>query len=295
MKDQAHQLRKLVEDKDKTETEIKQPDSSDNLTKIYAVTSGKGGVGKTNLVVNLSLALQQEGYQVGIIDADLGMANVDVVLGLTPQYNLGHVMRRQQRMEDIIIENAQGIELIPGASGLDSLANLSKEQLEYLIKEWKVLEDRYDIILIDTGAGVSQAVVDFVLAADEVIVVSTPEPTSVTDAYGVIKVLANYKENVKINLVINQTDSQREGKQIADRIRNVVSDFLELEVQVLGSIPYDRSVSKAVKNQQPFILEFTQSQAAESIRRIKNNLLDIKQDSSTKGVKGFFSKLFGLS
>ncbi|ADL13128.1 MinD/ParA family protein [Acetohalobium arabaticum] len=294
MKDQAHGLRELVQKQSTTHQED-QKKPEEELARIYSVASGKGGVGKTNFTVNLSLALQAKDRRVGIIDADLGMANIDVVLGLTPQYNLGHVIKGKKKIEEIIVEGPQNLEVIPGTSGAEELANLTDYQLQNLINSWQVLENKYDIILIDIGAGISKSVIDFALAADEIIIISTPEPTSVTDAYGLIKTIVNQQQISEINLVVNRTESDREGKRISNRVTEVVNDFLEIQVNVLGTIPEDKNVIKAVKRQHPFWLEFPNSKAANAIKEIRNQLLDIKEENTSTGVKGFFSKLFGLT
>jgi len=292
MRDQAHKLRELVRGRENKKAKQNQ---QENLTKTYAITSGKGGVGKTNFTVNLSLALKSEGKKVAIIDADLGMANIDVVLGVAPQYNLNHMISGQKEITEIIMKGPKGLDIIPGISGVEELANLSDYQLQNFIKGWQILEDKYDIILIDTGAGVSKSVVNFILAADEIIVISTPEPTSVTDAYGIIKVIAKRQKNSRVNLVINQIENSKEGENVSKRLSKVAKDFLEVNLSILGMIPSDKNVVKAVKKQRPFILEFPNCKAANAINEIKNELLDIEVKKKSGGIKGFFSKLIGLS
>ncbi|MBM7623502.1 MinD/ParA family protein [Sporohalobacter salinus] len=294
MTDQAQKLRELVQKRNDSQ-EDNQKQIDEGLARIYAITSGKGGVGKTNFAVNLSLALQAKDKKVGIIDADLGMANIDVVLGIAPKYNLGHVIKGKKKIEEVIIKGPQNLEVISGVSGAEELANLTDYQLQNLINSWTALENRYDIILIDTGAGVSKAVIDFILAADEITVISTPEPTAVTDAYGLIKIIANQQHTSKINLVINQVENDKEGKRVSNRITNAVNEFLDIQLNVLGTIPKDKKVIKAVKRQHPFFLEFPNSKASKAIKKIRNKLLDIKEESTATGVRGFFSKLFGLA
>ncbi|SJZ64576.1 MinD/ParA family protein [Selenihalanaerobacter shriftii] len=294
IKDQAHKLRELVKGKNNRHKDKKEQREGE-FAHIYTVTSGKGGVGKTNFTVNLALSLQAKNKRVAVIDADLGMGNIDVVLGLTPQYNLSHVINGQKGINEIIMKDPEGLSIIPGISGVEELANLSEYQLQNLIEGLENLEDNYDIILIDTGAGLSKTVISFTLAADEIIVISTPEPTSVTDAYGIIKVIAGYQENSKVNLVVNQIESNQEGNNISKRISKVAGDFLEIDLEVLGLIPSDKNVVKAVKKQCPFIIEFPNCQAANAIKRIRNQLLDIEPEKNSGGVKSFFKKLIGLS
>ncbi|MCK8823531.1 MinD/ParA family protein [Fuchsiella alkaliacetigena] len=296
MKDQAHKLRELVKGKNNSQPKQKQKKQSD-IARTYTVTSGKGGVGKTNFTVNLALALQSEDKNIAIIDADLGMANIDVILGLTPQYNLGHVISGKREIMEIVAEGPGGLNIIPGVSGIESLANLSEYQLQNLIAGWEVLENEFDIILIDTGAGISKKVVNFILAADEAIVLCTPEPTAITDAYGVIKVISNNQKDAKINLVINQIESSKEGNRVSKRIIEVAKEFLDIELDILGSIPKDKSVTQAVKKQNPFLLEFPDCEASIAIKDIRNKILDIQieEKEKTKGIKGFFKSLVNLS
>jgi flagellar biosynthesis protein FlhG len=233
--DQAEKLRNMVKTKnrDQHRPEVEETREDDSAL-VYAVTSGKGGVGKSNFVVNLALSLIEEGKEVIVFDADLGLANLDVNLGVTPNYTLNHVISGRKTLEEIIIKGAGDLPLIPGGSGIEELANLSHQQISNLISGWKRIEQKYDIIIIDTGAGLSGKVIDFVLAADEVIVISTPEPTSVTDAYGVIKVISNHAEDLKVKLVVNQADSTREAEKIGDRLVKTTREFLDLEIDYLG-------------------------------------------------------------
>ena len=296
MKDQAHKLRELVKGTNKSQQEQKKAKQGD-IARTYTITSGKGGVGKTNFTVNLALALQSEDKNTAIIDADLGMANIDVILGLTPQYNLGHVISGKREIMEIVAEGPGGLNIIPGVSGIESLANLSEYQLQNLIAGWEVLEEEFDIILIDTGAGISKKVINFILAADEAIVICTPEPTAITDAYGMIKVISNNQKDAKINLVINQTESSKEGNRVSKRIIEVAKEFLEIELDILGLVPKDKNVIQAVKKQNPFWLEFPDCEASLAIKDIKNEILDIQVEKKekSKGVKGFFKKLISLS
>ncbi|AGB40648.1 ATPase involved in chromosome partitioning [Halobacteroides halobius DSM 5150] len=297
MKDQAEKLRNLVKSKkqkEKKEKQVKKETRDRNSASIYAVTSGKGGVGKSNFVANLALGLQQEGKKVIVFDADLGLANLDVILGVTPNYNLNHVISGTKSLEEIIIAGPEGLALIPGGSGIEDLANLSQYQINNLIDHWHKIENKYDIILIDTGAGLSNSVLDFVLAADEVIVISTPEPTSVTDAYGVIKVINTHDADAKIKLVINQVDSRNEGERIGRRLSNTAKEFLNQEIDFLGELPTDKAVVKAVKKRRPFLLEYPHAKIAKSINQIVLELLD-KEPKKSQGITGFFSDLLSFN
>ncbi|MFO7819581.1 MAG: MinD/ParA family protein [Halanaerobacter sp.] len=296
MSDQAENLRKMVQEKENNNQPNPDVESAaDNLNsaRIYTVTSGKGGVGKSNFTANLALALQEKGEKVILFDADLGMANLDVILGVTPNYNLNHVISGEKNLSDIILKGPNNIPLIPGGSGVEELANLSRQQLNNLISSWSILGEEYDIILIDTGAGLSQMVINFILAADETLVISTSEPTSITDAYGVVKVLSNHKQNLDIKLVINQA-TDKEGSQIANRLIKTAGEFLDMEIDLLGVLPEDRSVIKAVKKRRPFLLEYPKSKVAKKMRTLGAELIG-KEKEKSKGFTGFLKDVFGFS
>ena len=287
--DQAARLRRLALSPQKPQplekTKIK--------SRIITVTSGKGGVGKTNLVVNLSLALAQFGKRVAILDADLGLANLDVMLGVVPRYTLYDVVRGRKNLAEIAIKGPAGVILLPGGSGLTELADLSEEKRRALINDLQLLEDMADIILIDTGAGLSRTVLSFVAAADEMLMITTPEPTAICDAYGVIKVTARQQLQQKINLIVNQVKNAREGKETAERLMRASEKFLQMELQFLGEICSDQRVAMAVKQQQPFITLYPHSAAAENVRRIAGTLLAVPVEKK-RGLPGFLYRLVQL-
>jgi flagellar biosynthesis protein FlhG len=295
MKDQAAKLRNLVEkmkvekDKGKKERNIEGKGAY-----IYTVTSGKGGVGKSNFTANLALALNALGKKVIVLDADLGMANLDVILGVTPTYNLEHVIQGRKTLEEVIVEGPNGLSLIPGGSGIQELANLSQYQINNLISEFVRLGEEFDIILIDTGAGLAHNVVNFILGADEVIVISTPEPTSITDAYGVVKVISKHDKQATIKLVINQAESEKEGERIAKRLIKTAYDFLELDIELLGVIPKDNAVVKSVMSRSPFLLEFPRARASKSINLTATKLVDTEAPQESKGIRGLFNRILGI-
>ncbi|WP_027338710.1 MinD/ParA family protein [Halonatronum saccharophilum] len=294
MNDQAHKLRSLVKSMSNNQGDNQNNDDL-NKAHLYTITSGKGGVGKSNCTANLALALQEKGKRVIIFDADLGMANLDVILGVTPSYNLKHVVNGLKSLEEIIVSGPNGIALIPGGSGMQELANLSQIQINNLISSFVRIGKEYDIILVDTGAGLGNNVVDFILGSDEVILVSTPEPTSITDAYGVLKTISRYDKRININLLINQVENHREGEIVSKRLITTANDFLELEVSLLGVLPKDDSVVKSVKSRRPFLVEFPKARVSKEIRVIANKVLDQEvENGSPKGIKGFFSNLLGI-
>lgn len=213
---------------------------------LFSITSGKGGVGKTLTTINLALNARRNGLKVLILDGDFGLANVDVVLGLKARYNIKDVLDGHVSIRDIILEGPQGIHLIPSGSGIASLTSLSHVQKQILLDQTHSIESDYDLILIDTGAGISDSVMHFNKASDEVVVVTTPEPHAMTDAYAMIKVLSEQHPNPKIHLVINQARSIDEGTKVFARISEVALRFLQLRIYHLGHVPYDPDVPMRV-------------------------------------------------
>ena len=237
MGDQADGLRLLMKEINKNAGNTGGGHDSAQKTRIIAVTSGKGGVGKTNVATNMGIAYAQMGKKVIVLDADLGLANVNVIMNVIPQYNLYHVIKKQKKLSEIIIDTEYGIKLIVGASGFAKIANMAEAERNEFINEMYTLSD-VDIIIIDTSAGVSKNVLSFVAAADEVVIITTSEPTAITDAYGIIKVIATEVDNMNLNLkmIINRVDSAAEGKRIADRMINIAAQFLNLKIEYLGFI-----------------------------------------------------------
>ncbi len=293
MWDQAEKLRKMVQSSSgkKNSSVIK---ANRTNARVITVTSGKGGVGKTNFTVNLALALAKLGQRVLIIDADLGMGNVDVILGRSTPYNILHLLDGGFSLIDIITEGPLGIKFMSGGSGLYNLANLDDSQLTHIINKITLLDDLADIILIDTGAGISKSVMNFVVAADEVIIVTTPEPTAITDAYAMVKTYVSHSGTAVLKLVINRVMEPDEGKIAADKLIKVALKFLGLTISSLGFVYEDSNLVKSVKKQTPLLLAFPNTASARCIEQIANRLLDRVASSKTTGVKGFFNKLLGL-
>lgn len=217
-----------------------------NSPTVVTIASGKGGVGKTLTTVNLAVAARRMGQKVLIFDGDLGLANVDVVLGLSARYNISDVLDGNAELKDIVVEGPLGIDLIPSGSGISSLTRLSPAQKQQILDQIDRLEESYDLILIDAGAGIADNVVQFARAADKTVVVTTPEPHAMTDAYALIKVLAEEHDVESCTLLVNQARSADEGIKVADRIAEVAQRFLNVRVSHLGHVPYDPQVPKSV-------------------------------------------------
>lgn len=268
MTDQAHNLRNLVEKKrkEKVENILKNKE-----IKIYCVASGKGGVGKTNVVVNLAISLQKRGHRVLIIDADLGMANVDVLLGIYPEVTLFDVFFNDRTLKDAIIEGPEGIQIIPGGSGMIKMTTLDPLQQSKLAEEFVQLED-IDIILIDTGAGISMNLMSFIAFSQEILVVTTPEPTAMTDAYGLLKVISELNLDRKIKVIVNRVSNKEIALFTFDRLKNTVEKFLRIKLEYLGYIMDDVRVTNAVMDRKPLILEYPNSIASKCLVAITDKM-----------------------
>jgi len=272
--------------------ELKQ--AVNHKTRIIAITSGKGGVGKTNIAVNMAIAYAQLGKKVILIDGDLGMANVNVLLNVVPKYNLLQVINKQKKMSEIILDTEFGIKFIAGANGFSKIANLSVEELEYFAKQFSSLGNA-DIIIIDTGAGIANNVLQFVAAADEVYVVTTPEPTAITDAYGIIKIITTelMDKEINIQLLVNKVHSADEGKRISDRIINIVAQFLNYKVNYVGFIYEDPVIQSSVIRQKPFIVINPTSKPSTCIKHIVGRIEKTEMVDDV-GVSRFLNKFLGF-
>ena len=279
MKDQAEGLRRLVK-------------QQKEAARVIAVTSGKGGVGKTNIAVNLALALRERDFRVVLIDVDLGLANVDILLGITPAFNLGHVLRGERTMQEIMAEGPLGLKILSGGSGITDLANLNGWRLEVFIKSLELLNREFDFVILDTGAGIHRNVLSFVLAATEVLVVTTPEPTAITDAYGLLKVIRKQRPDAKVRLVVNMAKSPNEAQLVADKLNSVLLEYVQWEVEYLGYVLQESQTAKAVADQQPVLLAFPTAMSSRSFRRIAGILAGEQVDAASIGLKGFFSKVY---
>ncbi len=286
--DQATQLRNIIK------STTVQPRS---VARVITVTSGKGGVGKSSISVNLAIQLQKLGKRVVILDADFGLANIEVMLGIRPKYNLADLIFKGRNLREIITAGPEGIGFISGGSGIQELTNLSKDQLIKLSQSLYELDQYVDVIIIDTGAGIADSVLEFVAASNEVLLVVTPEPTSITDAYALLKTLNKKTDflagDVEIKMISNRVGSPKEGKEIFDKLNIVVNKFLNIKVEFLGTIPQDNTISRAVIQQYPVTLGYPNAPSSKAIMELAlmlNNNTIIDQHSK-KGISHLFSTL----
>lgn len=287
--DQAEQLRNI----------IKQQNQRRHLARVITVTSGKGGVGKSNVSVNLAIQLSRLKKKVIILDADFGLANIEVMLGIRPKYNLADMMFRGRSVQEIIAPGPENIGFISGGSGLRELTNISRDQIQSLVHVMYELDHLADVIIIDTGAGISDSVIDLVLSSSEVLLVATPEPTSITDAYALLKTLSRHRdfnaEQMKIKMIGNRTQSYEEGKELFDKLNAVVNKFLDLRMEYLGVIPYDTHLQNAVMRQKPVSVAYPNAPAARAMLELAMMLENgepLVQEESVKGLSGLFSRMF---
>jgi flagellar biosynthesis protein FlhG len=260
---------------------------------VIAVTSGKGGVGKSNVAVNLAIQFASAGRNVVLLDADLGLANADVLCNVDLPFNLSHVIARKKELADVLVKTPGGFRLIGGASGLARMADLSDFDRQRLVSALGELETQADIILIDTGAGISPNVLSFTRAADHALVVTTPEPTAITDAYAVVKVISRDGGDRRLSLLVNQAKSQVEARVVYDRISKVARQFLNVQVYDAGHIPSDESVPLAVRRRTPFVLGAPRCAASQGIAQLAMRLEQGVGARLDVSGGGFFNRMMG--
>lgn len=266
--------------------------------RVITVTSGKGGVGKSSAAINLALCFRRLGKKVIILDADFGLANIEVMFGVIPQYNLSDIMFRGKELKDIIMQGPEGVGFISGGSGIAKLVNLDNEQIKRLVYKLTELERLADVIIIDTGAGIAPSVLEFVAASAEVILVTTPEPTSITDAYALLKALNMFpgfdKNDTQIKVLCNRVNSTGEGKNLFEKLNMVVSRFLNINLTMLGCVPMDSAVTKAVMKQKPVSIMYPNAPSARAFAEIAKNLDENNDNGHSQkiGVGRFFINVF---
>lgn len=282
--DQAEKLRTLVNEQRNIAPELPK-----NM-RVIAVTSGKGGVGKTNFTLNLAIFLSRASKRVIIIDADFGLANVELLLGVSPRYSLKEVLSGEVSMADALTTGPEGVRFLSGGSGLSQLADITESQLSIIIRGFNQLEEIADIMLIDTGAGISRSVTNLLKAAHEAIVVTTSDPTAIADAYAIVKAMCeDNTEPPELKIVVNRVESIQEGLESFERLQRVCGRFLKLTPTNLGSVPYDRNLVRAVKSQEPVVLLYPASESTKSIEAISRRLLD-EPELKTTGVRRFMDR-----
>ncbi|MFH1549777.1 MAG: MinD/ParA family protein [Planctomycetota bacterium] len=289
--DQAAKLRAMVAEMERNAPPSRAVGQRTGCARTLAVTSGKGGVGKTNLSLNLAIAVSRLGHRVVLLDADFGLANVDVLANLRTRYNISHVIDGSRNIIDIVTEGPEGVLVVPGASGLSELADLGEDQRERLIAQLDYLGTMADLLIIDTAAGISQNVLRFLAAADEIVVLVTPEPTSIIDSYATVKVLTREADYGYIHLVVNMVSGRKEADAVAGHFMRVARDFLRVPVNYAGYVLRDPALEDAVRRRTPLLLQHPKSQAAACVAQVLRGLGVRRISERSKG-DGFFRKFF---
>ena len=287
--DQAEQLRNIIKAQNQA--------PSRPVARVITVTSGKGGVGKSNTSINLAIQFHKMGQRVIILDADFGLANIEVMFGAVPKHNLADLIYQGKSIKEIITWGPMDVGFISGGSGIASMSNLSREHLIYIIQNLAELDAITDVIIVDTGAGISDAVLEFLVASGEILLVTTPEPTSITDSYSLLKALARHKrfssENSQIKMVANKVQNAAEGVALYNKLNAVVQRYLKLPVSFLGSVPEDPYLSKAVMQQTPVSIQTPNAKSALAYEQIARVLMNKDSVASVKkrGMAAFFSHI----
>ncbi len=292
MTDQAENLRNLVKQKAAEEQKATRP-----LARVITVTSGKGGVGKSNTSINLAVQMKKMGKRVIILDADFGLANIEIMFGTVPKYNFSDLIYQGKNIKDIITWGPNEVGFISGGSGIAGMSDLGRDHLTTIIQNLAELDSLTDIIIIDTAAGISDVVLEFLVSSGEIILVTTPEPTSITDSYSLLKAVSRhprfFKEETKIRVLSNRVDSYEEGKSLFTKLNAVVNRYLKLSISYLGSIPQDKALSDAVMQQMPVSIQSPKAKSALAYEQIANSLLTGEEVKEVKkrGMAAFFSHI----
>ncbi len=291
--DQAEGLRKLINEKTENLKSASANKAGNNAPRVIAVTSGKGGVGKTNITGNLAIALTKMGKKVMVFDADLGLANIDIIYGINPRYNIAHVLAGEMSLSEVLTEGPHGVKIIPAGSGFVNLTQLTEGEKLNLLGEFESMNEELDYLLIDTGAGISTNVLYFNLAADECIVIATQEPTSLTDAYAMMKVMSNSHGAKRFKLLVNMVADAKEAKQVYLTLVQAADKFLNnVVLEYMGFIPIDNSVRNAVRTRTPAIDAFPKGNFAKGITDLAMRIDKSPRPSDYDGNIKFFLKRF---
>lgn len=284
--DQATALRNLI----KANNTPSRP-----VARVITVTSGKGGVGKSNTAINLAIQFRKLGQRVIILDADFGLANIEIMFGAVPKHNLCDLIYQGKNIKEIITWGPMEVGFISGGSGIAGMSNLGRDNLAYIIQNLAELDAIADIIIVDTGAGISDAVLEFLVASGEILLVTTPEPTSITDSYSLLKALGRHakydKSYSQIKLIANKVDSSEEGQALFNKLNVVVDKYLHIPLSYLGSVPQDSQLVKAVKQQSPISLQNPSAKSAEAYEAIAGRLMNMDSKLTKRGMAAFFSHI----
>lgn len=290
MMDQAARLRNIIKRSEAVEAPLN--------ARVITVTSGKGGVGKSNVSVNLAIQFKKLGKRVIIFDADFGLANIEVIFGIVPKYNMFDMIYDNKDIVDILTQGPLGIEFISGGSGVQELMKLDKNQIKYMIEKLYELDRLADIIIIDTGAGISDSVLDFVMSSNEVLLVTTPEPTAITDAYAVLKAIKKRDPKVNekdINLLVNRTDYQQEGEEIFQKLNKVTRKYLDLSLTYIGSLPNDKLLVKAVVEQKPVTMLYPKANVTKGFEILADRMINGEStEPKPRGLGNLFTNILRM-
>lgn len=285
--DQAEKLRNIIKS-----TDVARP-----VARVITVTSGKGGVGKSNTSINLAIQFRKMGQKVIILDADFGLANIEIMFGAVPKHNLCDLIYQGKNIKEIITWGPMDVGFISGGSGIAGMSNLSKGYLTYIIQNLAELDAIADIIIVDTGAGIADAVLDFLVASDEILLVTTPEPTSITDSYSLLKALRRHERFVpevsKIKMIANKVEDAEEGEILFSKLKIVTDKYLKLDLEYLGDIPQDAQLAQSVMQQMPVSIQNPHAKSTRAYETIAAKLMnkEVNQSLSKRGMAAFFSHI----
>ncbi len=278
---------------------IKANQSSKPMARVITVTSGKGGVGKSNTAINLAIQFRKMGKKVIILDADFGMANIEIMFGTVPKHNLCDLIYQGKNIKEIITWGPMDVGFISGGSGIAGMSNLSRDYLNTIIQNLTELDEMADVIIVDTGAGIADAVMEFLVASGEILLVTTPEPTSITDSYSLLKVLYKHprfrEEETKVKMIANRVEREAEGEVLYNKLNAVVTRYLKIPMTFLGSVPQDMQLSRAVMQQTPVSLQNPGAKSSAAYKKIANRLMDKEEieRQPKRGMAAFFSHIIG--
>jgi flagellar biosynthesis protein FlhG len=273
--DQASALRELVADK----KDIRARRDKSAGVRSIAILSGKGGVGKSNVAVNLALALAEKELDVALLDADLGLANIDILFGVTPKFNLGHVVRGEKELSEVVFKVGERVSIIPGGVGLRDLAEMDEQNQTWMISRLSFLEEEADMLIIDASAGIHKNVLSFAMSTDMVLLLTTPEPTAIRDSYGVLKSLCQATRGaININLLVNMAGDEKEAFLVAERIISASEQFLNFKIPYLGCVPWDAEIREAVKKRKPLLLNGTESVSFPYFRALAQKVYELSEE-----------------